>query len=197
MNPILREFVNPAKSPSFSEVSEEALVAAFVANHDRHRVFMEIVRRYKERVYHHIRRILVDHDDTDDAAQNTFIRVWENLGTFRFECALYSWIYRIATNEALTLLRKKRNNLSLEEVSAEMGRLIDSGAYLSGDEIQRKLQKALLTLPEKQKLVFQLKYFEDLHYEQISEITGTSVGALKASYFHAVRKIEQLLGRGI
>ncbi|MBS3913514.1 MAG: RNA polymerase sigma factor [Bacteroidetes bacterium] len=158
---------------------------------------MEIVHRYKEKVYYHIRRILLDHDDTDDAAQNTFIRVWENLGSFRNECALYSWIYRIATNEALTLLRKKRNNTSLEAVNVELSKLIDSGAYLSGDEIERKLQKMLLTLPDKQKLVFQLKYFEDLNYEQISEITGTSVGALKASYFHAVRKIEEFLKREI
>lgn len=197
MNPILRELTNPVRNTSYSDFSEAALVAAFVANTDRHRVFMEIVHRYKEKVYYHIRRILLDHDDTDDAAQNTFIRVWENLGSFRNECALYSWIYRIATNEALTLLRKKRNNTSLEAVNVELSKLIDSGAYLSGDEIERKLQKMLLTLPDKQKLVFQLKYFEDLNYEQISEITGTSVGALKASYFHAVRKIEEFLKREI
>jgi RNA polymerase sigma factor (sigma-70 family) len=189
--------VNTVNNSSYSDISEEALIAAFVANNNRHRVFMEIVHRYKEKVYYHIRRIVVDHDDADDASQNTFIRVWENLAGFRNECALYSWIYRIATNEALTLLRKKRNHLGLDEANAEMGRLIDSGAYLSGDEIQRKLQKHLLTLPEKQKLVFQLKYFEDLTYEQMAEVTGTSVGALKASYFHAVRKIEQLMNREI
>jgi RNA polymerase sigma-70 factor (ECF subfamily) len=110
---------------------------------------------------------------------------------------VYTWIYRIATNEALMLLRKKRGHLSLENASLELGQIIDSGAYISADEIQRKLQKALLNLPEKQRLVFHLKYFADLTYEQMSEVTGTSVGALKASYFHAVKKIEEQIQRAI
>ena len=176
---------------------DEALVSAFAIAEKRQSIFYEIVRRYKEKVYYHVRRILVDHDDADDAAQTTFIRVWENLAAFRGDSALYSWIYRIATNEALTLMRKKRPNLSLDESESEMNKLVDNGGYMNGDEVERKLQKVLLTLPDKQKLVFQLKYFEDLTYNQIAEITGTSVGALKASYFHAVKKVEELIARSI
>ncbi len=173
---------------------DQALVQAF-ANGQPQAAFYEIVRRYKEKVYHHVRRIVIDHDDADDAAQTTFIRVWENLGNFRGESALFSWIYRIATNEALTLLRKKRPNMDLDAAAVEMSGLIDQGSFMNGDELQRKLQKILLTLPEKQRLVFHMKYFDDLSYEQIADITGTSVGALKASYFHAVRKVEEQIQR--
>lgn len=173
---------------------DQALVQAF-ANGQSQAAFYEIVRRYKERVYHHVRRIVIDHDDADDASQTTFIRVWENLGNFRGDSALFSWIYRIATNEALTLLRKKRPNMDLDSAAAEMSGLIDQGSFMNGDELQRKLQKILLTLPEKQRLVFHMKYFDDLSYEQIADITGTSVGALKASYFHAVRKVEEQIQR--
>jgi RNA polymerase sigma factor (sigma-70 family) len=179
------------------QLHDSELAAAIQTYSDRQAVFMEIVRRFKVKVYHHVRRIVIEHDDADDAAQTTFIRVWENLATFRGDCALYTWIYRIATNEALMLLRKKRGHLSLENASLELGQIIDSGAYISADEIQRKLQKALLHLPEKQRLVFHLKYFADLTYEQMSEVTGTSVGALKASYFHAVKKIEEQIQRAI
>ena len=173
------------------------MAAAFADPGRRQAVFGEIVSRFKERVYNHVRRILIDHDDADDAAQNTFIRVWENLATFRGDSALFSWIYRIATNEALAQLRKKRPNVDLETASKEMANMVDSGPYISGDEIQRKLQKAIVTLPEKQRLVFHMKYFDELSYEQIGEITGTSIGALKASYFHAVHKIEEIIKRNI
>lgn len=176
-------------------MSDQGLVSAFTIAGQQQTIFYEIVKRYKERIYHHVRRILIDHDDADDAAQTTFIRVWENLANFRGDSALFSWIYRIATNEALTLLRKKKPNVDLETAAAEMAVQMDTGGNINGDEIQRMLQKAILLLPEKQRLVFHMKYFDELTYEQISDITGTSVGALKASYFHAVHKIEDQIKR--
>lgn len=173
--------------------SDDELLRAYSLNGNRRAVFMEIVSRFKEKVYYHVRRILVNHDDADDAAQNTFIRVWENLDSFRGDCALYSWIYRIATNEALSILRKKKNNIPIEDAELTVKALKESGPVVSGDEIMLRLQRATMLLPEKQRLVFYLKYFEDMTYEQISEVTGTSVGALKASYFHAVAKIEKTI----
>lgn len=177
----------------YTHFTDEELVRSFHLNGSAHAVFMEIVKRYKEKVYYHVRRILLNHDDADDAAQNTFIRVWENLGNFRGDCALFSWIYRIATNEALGILRKKKSDLRLDDAETELASLQGAGWQPPAAEMMMELQKALLTLPEKQRIVFQLKYFEDLTYDKISEITGTSVGALKASYFHAVKKIENQL----
>jgi RNA polymerase sigma-70 factor (ECF subfamily) len=176
---------------NFANLSDVALIQAFRAEASKNAAFSEIVKRYKVRIYHHVRRILIEHDDADDAAQNAFILVWQNLANFRGDCALFSWIYRIATNEALGILRKRRPNLNLEAAAAEMAQIVDSGNLINGDSIQRELQKAVLLLPEKQRIVFHMKYFDDLTYEQIAEITGTSIGALKASYFHAVKKIEE------
>ena len=181
----------------FSKLTDQELALQMATNADIKTVFIEVVRRFKERVYYHNRRILVGHDDADDATQNTFIQVWENMGKFRGDCALYSWIYRIATNESLMLLRKKRGDLSLDAAAIELSQLMDSENNISGEEIEIKLQKALLVLPDKQRLVFHLKYFSEMSYEQISEVTGTSVGALKASYFHAVKKIEEQLQRSL
>lgn len=198
MNPSIGlEPDNQSHLPNLNMATDGSLVFAFKQQGRQEAVFYEIMRRYKEKVYYHVRRIVVDHDDADDAAQTTFIRVWENLGSFRGDCALFSWIYRIATNEALTLLRKKRPGVDIDTVASELADLVDHGSYISGDELARKLQKILLTLPDKQRLVFQMKYYEDLTYEQMAEITGTSVGALKASYFHAVRKIEEQIQRSI
>ncbi len=165
---------------------------------NREKVFFDIVGRYKARVYYLVRNILVSHDDADDAAQNTFIKIWEKLHTFRSESALYTWIYRIATNEALTLLRRRKPGLSLDDVSEElMDTSFSESAWIDGTETERKLQEAINKLPLKQKLVFCLRYFEELNYEQIATITETSVGALKASYFHAVQKIETFLKQSI
>jgi RNA polymerase sigma-70 factor (ECF subfamily) len=139
--------------------------------------------------------MVIDHDDADDLTQEVFIKIHKAIGNFREDAELFTWIYRIATNECLTFLKKKRRRffLPLEDVGKELSLKIDSSAGISEDEIQKKLQKALLTLPDKQRLVFNMKYFDDLSYEVISEITGTSVGALKASYHHAVKKIEVYL----
>ncbi len=157
--------------------------------------FNLMVRHYQERVYWHIRKMVIDHDDTDDIVQDTFIKVWNNLDKFREDSSLYTWIYKIATNECLNFLNKKKRRffMPINDVGKELSGKIDSGSHISGDEIQMKLQKALLKLPDKQRMVFNMKYFDDMKFDQISEITGTSVGALKASYHHAVKKVEDFL----
>jgi RNA polymerase sigma-70 factor (ECF subfamily) len=135
------------------------------------------------------------HEDADDLTQNTFIKAYKALDRFEGNSSLFTWLYRIATNESLTFLEKKKKRyfFSLDDHQEKLESYVDSSASLSGDEIEVKLQKSLLKLPDKQRLVFHLKYEEDLSYEEISKITGTSVGALKASYHHAVKKIEQEL----
>jgi RNA polymerase sigma factor (sigma-70 family) len=159
--------------------------------------FKAILKAYKEKIYYHIRKILINHDDTDDVTQETFIKIWRNLDKFRGDSKLYTWLYRIATNEALTFLQKKKKDMSVSIDDNEflVSNLESSSSdnYLSGDEIQIKLQKALLQLTDKQRVVFNLKYFENLKYEDIAEITDTSVGGLKATYHFAVKKIEEFL----
>lgn len=139
--------------------------------------------------------MVIDHDDADDLTQEIFIKIHKSIDQFREDSQLYTWVYRIATNECLTFLNKKRRRffLPLENVGRELSQKLDSSPHVSGDAVQMKLQKALLTLPDKQRLVFNMKYFDDMQYEQIAEITSTSVGALKASYHHAVKKIEDYL----
>jgi RNA polymerase sigma factor (sigma-70 family) len=157
--------------------------------------FNMLVRSYQQRVYWHVRKMVIDHDDADDITQEVFIKVHKSIETFREDSQLFTWIYRIATNECLNFLNKKRRRffLPIEDISAQLSAKIDSSDTMSGDEIQKKLQKALLHLPDKQRLVFNMRYFDDLSYENISDITKTSVGALKASYHHAVKKIEDYL----
>ncbi len=147
------------------------------------------------RLYWHIRKILLDHDDTDDVLQNTFIKVWRSLENFKEESQLYTWLYRIATNESLNFLnqKKKRAGIPLDEVSEFLESNLNND--FKGDEIQLILQKAILTLPDKQRIVFNMKYFDNLKYEEMSVILETSVGALKASYHHAVKKIEIYLSK--
>lgn len=154
--------------------------------------FKSIVDAYTERLYWHIRRFLCSHEDTDDLLQDVFIKIWAALPSFRGESGLYTWLYRIATNEVLNHLRKQRFKamISLESASAALERKIDEDPYFNGDHMQRELQKAIQRLPEKQRIVFNLRYFDEMKYEEIAEITGTSVGALKASYHHASTKIK-------
>ena len=176
-------------------VADKELVAALKDERRQQRAFEELVNTYKERLYWHIRRIVIDHDDTDDVLQNTFIKVYRKIGGFKGNSKLYSWMYRIATNEALTFLKQKRRKIGLTETDMQL-RLADAleaDVHFCGDEIQLKLQRALATLPEKQKLVFNMKYFQDLKYGEISEILDTSVGALKTSYHLATKKIERYL----
>lgn len=178
-----------------SHMDDKELLCMFKQEDTRSYAFNLIVRKYQERLYWHIRKIVVSHDDTDDVIQNTFLKVWKALDGFREDSQLFTWLYRIATNEALTFLKKKRNRLFLPLVDVEQQLIstLETSPTLNGDEIKVRLQKAILTLPEKQKIVFNMKYFDELKYEEISEILGTSVGALKASYHHAVKKIEKLM----
>lgn len=157
--------------------------------------FNLLVRKYQQKIYWHIRKMVIDHDDTDDIVQDVFVKVWKHIGSFREDAQLYTWVYRIATNECLNFLRKKKTRLFLpiHDVQNELAGKLDSSPFIDGDEIQLKLQKALLKLPNKQRLVFNMKYFDEMKYEEISEITETSVGSLKASYHHAVKKIEKFL----
>lgn len=154
-----------------------------------------LVRAYQQRVYWHVRKMVIDHDDADDLTQEVFIKVNNAIDRFREDAQLFTWIYRIATNECLNFLSKKRRRFffSMEDMDAELSSKIDTSPDIDGDEIQRKLQKAVLKLPDKQRLVFNMKYFDDMPYEQISQITNTTVGALKASYHHAVKKIEEFI----
>lgn len=157
--------------------------------------FNLIVRKYQERIYWHIRKIVINHDDADDVVQNTFLKVWGGLQQFREDSQLYTWLYRIATNEALTFLKRKRTKyfLPIIDVEQQLSNSLETDPYFDGNELQMKLQKAIIKLPEKQRLVFNMKYFDEMKYEDMSEVLGTSVGALKASFHHAMKKIEKFL----
>lgn len=157
--------------------------------------YRQLILVYQKRVYHIIRRMVLIHEDADDLTQNTFIKAFRHIDKFQGNSSFFTWLYRIATNEALSFLdkKKKRYFLSIDDHHQKMESYLDQSGDLSGDDIQKILQKAILKLPDKQRLVFHLKYQEELSYDEMSEITGTSVGALKASYHHAVKKIEASL----
>lgn len=177
------------------EIEDAELLENFRQPEKRHHAFNLLVRKYQTRIYWHIRRILLDHDDTNDVIQNVFIKVWKSLDNFRSDSQLYTWLYRIATNETITFLnqKKKRFTISLSSLEYEMAGKLDHDPLFTGDKVLQKLQKAILTLPPQQRLIFNMKYYDNLKYEQISEILGVSVGGLKASYHHAVKKIEKFL----
>ncbi len=183
------------------QISDPELVKLILDPENRQKGFEQLIKKYQQKIYWHIRKMVIDHDDADDVVQETFIKVWQGLQNFRGDAQLYTWIYRIATNESLNFLQKKRrqNHVPLEnDDSLDLLNTLENSIsqnYVSGDEIQLKLQKALLQLPDKQRLVFNMKYYEDMKYEDIAEITGTSVGALKASYHLAVKKIEEFLNK--
>ncbi|MCF6212402.1 MAG: RNA polymerase sigma factor [Flavobacteriaceae bacterium] len=175
--------------------SEKHLIAQLQDTQTQDKAFRNLMGLYKERLYWHIRNIVKSHDDADDVLQNTFIKVYKNISNFKGDSKLYSWMYRIATNESITHLNKraKQQQVSLEDIQIQLADSLHADNYFSGDEIQEKLQKALVLLPTKQQLVFNMKYFDNMKYNDISDILGTSVGALKASYHHAVKKIEHYL----
>jgi RNA polymerase sigma factor (sigma-70 family) len=177
------------------QVEDSEILEKFSNPKTRNESFNLLLNKYQQKIYWHIRRLVIDHDDSDDLVQDVFIKVWKNLENFRSDSQLYTWIYRIATNESITFLnkQKQRNNTPFDEVSGELEETLVASSYFDGDKIQLKLQKALLTLPDKQRLIFNMKYFDDLKYEEISQITGTSVGALKASFHIAVKKIETFM----
>ncbi|NQV75266.1 MAG: sigma-70 family RNA polymerase sigma factor [Bacteroidetes bacterium] len=178
------------------EVEDSEILQKFAQENTRDEAFRLLLTKYQQKIYWHIRRMVIDHDDTDDIVQDVFLKVWKSLSNFRSDSQLYTWLYRIATNESITFLNRKkiRNSVSLDDSAGiDLIETLAESPYFDGDKAQMKLQKALLTLPEKQKLVFNMKYFDDLKYEEISEILGTSVGALKASFHIAVKKIEHIL----
>lgn len=177
------------------EYSDKELLRLYREGDNPNYAFGLIVRKYQQRIYWHIRKMVLNHDDTDDVLQDVFMKVWKNLAKFREDSQLFTWLYRIATNETLTFLTKKRKkqHVPLEDMEYQLSNELEDDEYFNGDEIQQKLQQALLTLPEKQRLVFNMRYFDELKYEQMSEILGTSVGALKSSYHYAVQKVEKYL----
>ena len=176
-------------------IAEETLVIQLKQKDHQAKAFEVLVNTYKERLYWHIRRIVLNHDDTDDVLQNTFIKVFRNIDSFKGDSKLYSWMYRIATNEALSFLKSKSQKLKInnEKLITKAVEDLRADVYFEGDEIQLKLQMAIATLPEKQKLIFNMKYFQEMKYEEISVILETSVGGLKASYHLASKKIEAFL----
>ena len=175
------------------EFKDQTIIHAFEEG-KMEECFRMILSIYKEKLYWHIRKIVLNHADADDAVQTTFIQIWKNLSKFNQESKLSTWVYRIATNEALQLIRKRKPNVSLEEfVFDQLESNSSSTIEIEGDEIERKLNEAVLTLPNKQRMVFNMKYFDDLKYQEISDILETSVGGLKASYHLAVKKIQEYL----
>lgn len=174
---------------------EKVFIEQLLNAKTQNQAFGKLVSNYQRPLYNHIRNIVLNHDDSNDVLQNTFIKVFSNLKSFKGESKLFSWMYRIATNEAITFInnKAKKAGITSEEVQEKILSNLHADEYFEGDEIQLKLQKAIATLPTKQQLVFKMKYFEEIKYEDMSEILGTSVGALKASYHHAVKKIEDYL----
>jgi RNA polymerase sigma-70 factor, ECF subfamily len=177
------------------EYTDNELIQLFRTGSNPDYAFNLLVKKYQERLYWHIRKIVIKHDDADDIMQNTFIKIWKALPGFREESSLYTWIYRIATNEALNHLRQARHKylLPLVNVENQLSNSLESEPYFNGNELQIKLQKAILGLPEKQRIVFNMRYFDEMPYEQIAQILNTSEGALKASFHHAMKKIEKFI----
>ncbi|MCR9251128.1 MAG: sigma-70 family RNA polymerase sigma factor [bacterium] len=176
-------------------MEEEFIISKIKNPETKNYGFNLIVQEYQERIYWHIRKMVIDHDDADDLVQEVFVKVWKNLDKFREDSKLFTWIYRIATNECLNFLQRKKKKffLPINDVGQELAGKLDQSVLMDGDAIELKLQKALLKLPDKQRLVFNMKYYDDMKFDEISQVTDTSVGALKASYHHAVKKIEEFL----
>ena len=179
-------------------LEEKEFIQQLLNPKTQNQAFERLLLDYQKPLYHHIRTIVINHDDTDDVLQNTFVKIFQNLKNFKGESKLFSWMYRIATNEALTFINQKakKGGVTSEVVQLKALDNLEADIDYDGNEIQLVLQKAIAVLPEKQQLVFKMKYFQELKYEEISEILGTSVGALKASYHHAVKKIEAIVTKG-
>jgi len=178
-------------------IQEKQLLAQLQQEDTRREAFDRLIRLYQQMLYYHIRRMVIDHEDADDVLQNTLLKAWKNIDRFRGDAALRTWLYRIATNEALTFLNKKKKMVKtdVENIEDDMRHSLDwgGGRYISGEEIQLKLQAAIATLPERQRLVFNMRYFDEMKYEEISKVLEVSVGGLKANFHHAVKKIEKYL----
>ncbi len=176
-------------------MEEQEFIALLLDPKTQNTAFQKLLSDYQRPLYSHIRNIVLNHDDADDVLQNTFVKVFQHLKNFKGESKLFSWMYRIATNEAITFINKKakRNGTTSEAMQTKIVENLRADTYFDGNEIQIKLQKAIHLLPQKQQLVFKMRYYEEIKYEDMSEILGTSVGALKASYHHAVKKIENYM----
>ncbi|MFK7921833.1 MAG: RNA polymerase sigma factor [Bacteroidia bacterium] len=177
-------------------VTEEKQLLLLIRDPDtKHKAFEDIVRNYQKPLYFHIRRIVIAHADADDVLQNTFLKAWRYIDNFRAESSLKTWLYRIATNEALSFLnkQKKQYHEAVEDINNDLRHSLDQSPNIAGDEIQIRLQAAILRLPDRQRLVFNMRYFDDLKYAEMAEMLELSVGALKASYHHAVKKIEKYI----
>jgi RNA polymerase sigma factor (sigma-70 family) len=174
--------------------SDQELLELFRTK-DRSYAFNLLVRKYQKKLYAQVRRMVIDHDDANDVVQNAFVKIWKGLDGFKDNSQLYTWMYRIAVNESLTFLNKKRTRffIPLIDVEKQLSEKLETDSYFKSDAIELKLQQAILKLPEKQRLVFNMRYYEEMPYEQMSEVLDTSVGALKASYHHAAKKIEEYL----
>lgn len=175
--------------------TEEQILEKFSNESTKEQAFSMLVQTFQEKLYWHIRRMVKSHDDADDVLQNTLIKIWRNLDKFKGNSKLYTWLYRIATNESLTFInkRKRKATTPIETEDYDLSASMKADPYFEGDEIQLKLQAAIDTLPNKQKQVFLMRYYDEMKYDEISDVLDTSVGALKASYHHAVKKIEKYL----
>ncbi|MDL2231697.1 sigma-70 family RNA polymerase sigma factor [Porphyromonadaceae bacterium OttesenSCG-928-L07] len=176
-------------------MEDREIIELFHTEKKKEEAFRLLVAQYKEPLYWHIRKILLSHEDTDDVLQNTLIKVWGGLDNFRYESRLYTWMYKIATNESLNFLNEKKRKVygNTQEISLMLENTLEGETYFSGDKIQKELQKAILHLSERQRLVFNMKYFDDMKYEEIAEILDVAVGTLKATYHNAVQKIEKMI----
>lgn len=176
-------------------MTDRDIIDGLMNNGNRDHLFRLIVDKFSERLYWHIRKMVVYHEDANDILQNTFIKAWRSLDSFRGESGLYTWLYRIATNESLTFLKRDtiKTFFSFTDSYKNVEDRLNADPYFSGDETQKLLYKAILSLPPKQRAVFKMRYFDDMKYEEISEVLNTSVGALKASYHHAYQKIQKII----
>lgn len=172
--------------------SDKQLVAMLKDPTSKAKAFEMVVGKYSSRLYWQIRYVVTFHDDADDVLQNTFIKAWGAIDSFRGESALSTWLYRIAANESLSFLQRRSDTVSLDDIDTNLENMLESDVYFDGDDIQKQLQRALQTLPPKQRQVFVLKYYDNMKYEEMAQVLDTSVGALKASYHIATKKIEEL-----
>jgi RNA polymerase sigma-70 factor (ECF subfamily) len=175
--------------------NDQELVLQFKTASTKDAAYTSLVKKYQEKLYWHIRRMVVDHEDANDVLQNTFIKVWKGLENFRDDSQLYTWLYRIATNESLSFLdqQKRKSAMQFDEIAGDYGNKIKADSHFDANQLEWKLQLAIQQLPEKQRLVFNLRYFDEMPYEEMSKVLDTSVGALKASYHHAAKKIEEFI----
>lgn len=174
---------------------DKELLFQFQQAGTKEKAFTAIIKKYQEKLYWHVRRLVVDHDDANDVLQNVFIKVWKGLENFREDSQLYTWLYRIATNEGLTFLeqQKRRSTVSLEDDDGGLSNKVRSDADFDANKLEWRLQMAIQQLPEKQRVVFNLRYYDEMPYQEMSRILDTSEGALKASYHHAAKKIEEFI----